>query len=129
MKKLLLSALTVISVTGCTTVKDYIPSFWDDNQSAAIINVLVSIDKLNCQLPHAPQVLPVRDQLKWFEFYSQAKGSKDVARLIEPMQKTVNDFYQRSVSDRPGSTAYCELKKRAMLMQGQAAAKAVLGRF
>ena len=34
MKKFLL-ALSFVSLTGCSTIVGFIPSFWDDNQSVA----------------------------------------------------------------------------------------------
>ena len=117
--------LTVI-VTGCTLI----PSFWDDNQSSVIVSVRQSVENIDCQQDHAPQVLRVQQQLRWFELYSDSKGSRqqDVLRLIRPMQETVDDFYNRSVS-RPGSTTYCELKKETMIEQAGIIARAVLGRF
>lgn len=125
MRKFLAAAFVSVTLAGCSAI----PSFWDDNQSAVIVNVLLAVDKLDCEQPHAPQAQVIKDQLRWFELYSVAKGTQDVQRLVAPMQATVDDFYKRSTSEQQGSTAYCELKKKAMTQQGQAAAKAVLGRF
>jgi len=123
-------AVVVLTLTlaGCSSLSFEIPSFWDDNQAARIIDVRKSVDDLDCAAAHAPQVKTIQNHLKWFELYSQSKGTPDVARLIQPMQATVNDFYKRSV-ENPGSTAYCELKKRVMITQGETVARAVLGRF
>ena len=120
--------LLTLALAGCSSLSFEIPSFWDDNQAARIIDVRKSINDLDCAAAHAPQVKTIQHHLKWFELYSQSKRTPDVARLVQPMQDTVNDFYRRSV-ENPGSPAYCELKKRVMITQGETVARAVLGRF
>ena len=125
--KLAVVVLT-LALAGCSSLTFEIPSFWDDNQAARIIDVRKSVDDLDCAAAHAPQVKTIQTHLKWFELYSQSKGTPDVARLIQPMQATVNDFYKRSV-ENPGIPAFCELKKRVMIIQGETVARAVLGRF
>lgn len=120
--------LLTLALAGCSSLPFEIPSFWDDNQAAKIIDVRKSIHDLDCAAAHAPQVKIIQHHLKWFELYSQSKRTPDVARLVQPMQDTVNDFYKRSV-ENPGSPAYCELKKRVMITQGETVARAVLGRF
>jgi hypothetical protein len=120
--------LLTLALAGCSSLPFEIPSFWDDNQAARIIDVRKSINDLDCAAAHAPQVKTIQHHLKWFELYSQSKRTPDVARLIQPMQATVDDFYRRSV-ENPGSPAYCELKKRVMITQGETVARAVLGRF
>jgi desulfoferrodoxin (superoxide reductase-like protein) len=126
--KLISAAIISLVLTGCSSLSLEIPSFWDDNQAARIIDVRKSVDDLDCAAAHAPQVKTIQHHLKWFELYSQSKRTPDVARLIQPMQATVDDFYKRSV-ENPGSAAYCELKKRVMITQGETVARAVLGRF
>jgi hypothetical protein len=122
--------LTIFSLTACTSLKTAIPSFNDTNQSAKIIDVSFAIDKLDCDKPHAAQVLVIKDNLRWFELYSQSNGfrNQDVLVIIKPMQDTVDDFYKRSV-EKQGSKGYCELKKNIMAAQARAASDAVLGRF
>lgn len=119
-----------LSLVGCTTVQSLIPSFWDDNQSKAIINVRQSIVQLNCEEPHAPQAKKIKDHIQWFDMYSESKGQRqqDVRKLIKPMQETVDDFYKRSL-EKEGTKTYCEIKKKVMITQSEKAASAVLGRF
>lgn len=130
MKKLIAITAVSLTLTGCSTVKGWIPSFWDDNQSAKIVDVRVSVDKLDCEKDQLAQVAKIRDDLKWFEMYSQSKGWRqaDVLRIISPMQETVEDMYKRS-QNQQGSKMYCELKKKVMQQQASRAAEAVLGRF
>ena len=125
-KSLLLTAAVLMS--GCVSLS--IPSFWDDNQSAAIVSVRQAIENINCEEPHAPQVLTVQQKLRWFELYSESKGNqqRDVLRLVQPMKETVDDFARRS-NERQGSKTYCELKKSTMVDQARTVSRAVLGRF
>jgi uncharacterized protein YceK len=119
-----------LSLTGCATVKSWIPSFSDPNQSARIIDVRQSVAQLDCKQAHAPQVKIIKDNLEWFQLYSESKGwrQQDVLKLVKPMQETVDDFYKRS-TDKQGSETYCEIKKKLMATQADKAASAVLGRF
>jgi cob(I)alamin adenosyltransferase len=125
-KSLLLTAAVLMS--GCVSLS--IPSFWDDNQSAAIVSVRQAIENINCEEPHAPQVLTVQQKLRWFELYSESKGNqqRDVLRLVQPMKETVDDFARRS-NEKQGSKTYCELKKSTMVDQARTVSRAVLGRF
>jgi hypothetical protein len=130
MKRILLIA-SVFMLSGCASVQNWIPSFWDDNQSASIINVRQKIDRLDCtSADRLPQVMAIYDQVRWFELYSDSKGwqQADVLRLTEPMRASITDFVRRS-QDSQGSAAYCEIKKKLLAKQAETAAKAVLGRF
>jgi hypothetical protein len=129
MKRLVALSLVVL-LTGCASVKSWVPSFSDPNQSARIIDVRQSVAHLDCKQPHAPQVKRIKDNLEWFDLYSNSKGwrQNDVLKLIKPMQETVDDFYKRS-TEKQGSETYCEIKKKVMATQADKAASAVLGRF
>lgn len=122
------TALTfAVLLTGCATVTDWLPSFWDDNQSHYIVSARLAVERIDCSSSQAEQVQRVRDQLRQFELYSQAKGSlqKDVLRVIEPMQSTVAEWTKRG----QGSKTYCELKKKLLIQQGERASKVILGRW
>ena len=131
MKKLLSVTIVAVFLSGCAGLSDVIPSFWDDNQSARIVDMYVKSTNLNCKQPHLPQVKSMKDDLQWFELYSKSKGwlQRDVIKLIAPMQKTVNDFYKRSSGEKQGSEAYCKIKKKLLIKQSKDSAKAVLGRY
>jgi flagellar basal body L-ring protein FlgH len=129
MKKLLLISL-LVTLSGCSTIKSWVPSFSDPNQSARIVDVRQSVAQLDCKQEHAPQVKRIKDNLQWFQLYSESKGwrQNDVLQLIKPMQESVDDFYKRSL-DKQGSETYCEIKKKLLTTQSTKAAEAVLGRF
>lgn len=125
-----LIAVALVSLTGCASIKEMIPSFSDSNQSARIIDVRQSVVQLDCKQPHALQVKRIKDNLEWFQLYSESKGwrQQDVIKLIKPIQDTVDDFYKRSI-DKQGTESYCEIKKKIMTSQTEKAASAILGRF
>ena len=129
MKRLLATAILSFGLTGCA-LHTVLPSFWDDNQSVAIIDVRQGVEQLDCAQPHAVQVKVIKDRLEWFDLYSESKGmmQNDVRALIAPMKETVDDFYKRS-TEKEGSKAYCEAKKKIMRTQASKAAEGVLGRF
>ncbi len=129
MKKLLLLPLFVM-LTACSSLQSYIPSFWDDNQSARIVDVQLDVDAIDCGQPQRAQVAQLRRDLRWFELYSGSKGARqtDVLKLIKPMQDTVEDWWKR-VDAGQENPVYCQLKKRVLVEQSSRAAKAVLGRF
>ena len=122
--------LLVVLLTGCSTVKSWVPSFWDDNQSHHIIDVRLAVEQLDCNQPHLPQVQKIYNDLRWFELYSDSKGwqQADVLRLTEPMKDSLLDFIKRS-QDGQGSQGYCEIKKKLLTKQAEITARAVLGRF
>ena len=130
MKKLIAILAISLSITGCASIQSMIPSFWDDNQSRAIVDVRQSVVQLDCEKEHAPQVKRIKDNLQWFQLYSDSKGKRqqDVLKLVAPMQETVDDFYKRS-TEKQGTKTYCEIKKKVMILQSDKAASAVLGRF
>jgi hypothetical protein len=130
MIKLLFTSMVVISLTGCASIKEMVPSFSDVNQSSKIIDVRQSVAQLNCKESHAPQVKVIKDNLQWFVMYSESKGwrQNDVIKLVKPIQDTVDDFYKRSI-DKQGTESYCEIKKKIMTTQTDKAASAILGRF
>tara|TARA_B110000503_G_C7057025_1_gene374918 strand:- start:507 stop:896 length:390 start_codon:yes stop_codon:yes gene_type:complete len=128
-KKTLAVIFLAFGLQGCA-LHNIIPSFWDDNQSAAVIDIRLAVNQLNCLQPQAPQVKRIKDKLEWFDLYSESKGMQqnDVRALTKPMQDTVDDFYKRSV-EKEGSKAYCESKKKILQIQSSKAAEGILGRW
>jgi hypothetical protein len=125
--KIIASVILTVLLSGCTTLQSWVPSFWDDNQSAYIITARLSAERINCLEPQLTQVQVLAEDLRRFELYSEAKGSlqRDVLRVIEPMQSTVKEWQTR----KEGSRAYCEIKKKLLLQQAERASKVILGRW
>lgn len=129
MKKAIVPLALAVSLTACS-MSDVLPSFWDDNQSYKITDVYQKTVRLDCKKPHLPQISAIRDDLLWFQLYSESKGmlQQDVIKLVAPMQKTVEDFYTRSM-EKEGSPTYCEAKKKILITQAKKSASAVMWRF
>jgi len=129
MKRILLIA-AVVALSGCSTIQSWIPSFWDDNQSAKITDVRLTVDRIDCSKDQLAQASQLRDQLRWFELYSQSKGTlqQDVLKLIKPIQLTTEDWYKRS-SEGQGSVGYCGIKKKILEQQTSRAATGIMGRW
>ena len=129
--KTIITILLAVSITGCSSIARVVPSFWDDNQSARIIDVRFNIERMDCNSEGIrSQVSTLRDNLLWFELYSESKGvrQQDVIKVVHPIRETVEDMYKR-YSKGEASTTYCEIKVRILKSQSQKAAEAVLGRF
>ena len=119
--------LSLALLSGCSTVKSWIPSFWDDNQSNYIVDARLSAERINCDQLQSPQVLMLQTDLRKFELYSESKGflQKDVLRVVQPIKVTVDEWVQRG----EGSKGYCAIKKKLLVEQTTRAASVVLGRF
>lgn len=127
--RIIISFILALALTGCASISSVVPSFWDDNQSARIIDVRLAVERVDCANA-LPGVTRVRDDLEWFRLYSVSKGvlQKDVLAVITPMQETAEDWYKRTVGGT-SSKVYCELKKSVMQQQSARAASSVLGRW
>ena len=127
--RIITSFILALALTGCASISSVIPSFWDDNQSARIVDVRLAVERVDCANA-LPGVSRVRDDIEWFKLYSTSKGAlqKDVLKVIAPMQETAEDWYKRTVGGTASKT-YCELKKSVMQQQAARAASAVLGRW
>ena len=129
MNKLII-ILSMVMLTGCSTVISWIPSFNDVNQSQKIVDVRMAVDSLDCARAQHPQALVIARELRWFELYSESAGTRnqDVIRVIKPMQATVEEFVVRT-KQQDASRVYCDLKKQALQQQAARAAGVILGRF
>lgn len=123
-------ALTLQGCMAIGALKDYIPSFWDDNQSAKIIDIRQMTYSIDCEQSQLFQAKTISNHIEWFQLYSESKGwrQNDVLKIVAPMKETVDDWVKRS-REKEGSKTYCELKKRTLKSQADRAAEAVLGRF
>ena len=128
--KRLIVLLAVVTLTACSTVQSWIPSFNDPNQSARIIDVRSDVERIDCSQPQLAQALQIQRDLQWFHLYSESSGFRhnDVLRLIAPMEEAVKVWVDRSSKEQP-SKIYCEIKRNILREQAKTAARAVIGRF
>lgn len=123
-------ALFMVIATGCTSVQKMVPSFWDDNQSKSIINVRMQIEQIDCSANQLTQIVPISNEIRWFQLYSESKGLRqhDVLSIVEPMKETVDAWIEHE-HVKPNNEIFCTLKKEILTDQSSIAASAILGRF
>jgi len=125
MKKLI-AVFAFLSLTGCSSLLDYIPSRWDVNQAKVTTDLRQSTHNFDCKGDQQAQLKLVAEQIQWFDLYAESKGTKDVAKLTATMKGTVKEFQDRP---QPVSALYCDLKRKLMIQQADIIAKTVQGRF
>ena len=127
MKKLLI-VLAFLSLTGCASIMEYIPSGWDANQAKVITDIQLEVRHFDCKADLAPQVNKLAQDVEWFNIYAKTKPTRDIAKLTGTITDTVKELQDR-VAKGPVSPLYCDLKKKIIQQQADILAKSVQGRF
>ena len=127
MKRLLL-ILALVSLTGCASVMEYIPSSWDVNQAKVITDIQQQSRNFDCKADLAPQIKRLSQDVEWFDIYAKTKPTRDIAKLTGTITDTVKELQER-VAKGPVSPLYCDLKKKIIQQQADILAKSVQGRF
>jgi hypothetical protein len=122
----LASLLLVLTLSGCASVIDMIPSRWDVNQAKVTTDLRQATHNFDCKADQRAQLKIIAEQVQWFELYSESKGTKDVAQLGKTLQATVKEFQDRP---QPVSPIYCDIKRKLMIQQADIIAKTTQGRF
>lgn len=119
--------LSVLLLSGCATVQEWIPSFWDPNQSARIVDIRLDVMGIDCSQPQMAQLKPLQRDLLWFKEYSTSKGMTqgDVLRVVAPIDVIVTEWAERGEA----SKGYCTIKKKLLLEQTERASKVIQGRW
>ena len=123
-----IAILAVVVLAGCSSLKDYIPSRWDVNQSKSVTDIQQTTRNFDCKGDIAFQAVQLGQQVEWLDIYSQTKGTRDVAKITGNMNDTVKELKERS-SKGPVSPLYCDIKKKLMIQQADMIAHTVQGRF
>ncbi len=127
MKHLVLAlALTVL--TGCSTIKDYIPVKWDSNQSSSITSIQMTTRNFDCKGDIAAQAKTLQQQVEWLKLYSESKPTRDVIAPIRLMNDSVKELVDRT-SKGSVSIMYCEMKKKIVIKQADIVAHTIHGRL
>ena len=124
----LIVALSLVALTGCSSVKEWIPVRWDANQSQSITTIQQTTRNFDCKGDIAQQAKELSNKIQWFTIYSESKPTRDVIGPIGHMNDTVKELVDRS-SKGPVSPMYCEIKKKVMTQQADMVAHTVQGRF
>ena len=125
----LITFIGAILLTGCATVTDMIPSFWDDNEAKAAVDIKYTAQKINCQDNYQFMVYDLQDNIEWLIAYAESKGSKDLIRLTKPLQNTTDAFVKKVEAEKDVSLVYCELKRKIIVNQANTLSNAALGRY
>ena len=127
MKKILV-VLAFLSLTGCASIMEMIPSGWDANQAKMITDIQLEVRHFDCRADLAPQVNKLARDVEWFDIYAKTKPTRDIARLTGTITDTVNELKER-VAKGPVSPLYCDLKRKIIIQQTEILARSVQGRF
>jgi len=127
MKKLLLIA-AFLSLSGCASIMEYIPSGWDVNQAKSITDIQLQAKHFDCKADLKPQVDQLSRDVEWFDIYAKTKPTRDISKLTGTITSTVKELQER-VAKGPVSPLYCDLKKKIIQQQADILAKSVQGRF
>lgn len=125
--KYIITLLMALSISGCATITNLIPSFWDDNQAKVAVDIKYGIGNINCKSDHLLIALILED-VNWFISYSESKGTNDVIKIITPLKSTLVSLDEK-VKNNTVTPTYCELKKKILITQSDKFAKVVLGRY
>lgn len=117
-----------ISLSGCSSLLDYIPSRWDVNQAKSITDIQQLAKRFDCKGDQVAQINSLDQNIEWFVIYSQTKPTKDISKLTDTLQKTVAEYKERAVKG-PVSPLYCDLKRKIIIQQTEILAGSVQGRF
>ena len=128
MKKLLLTSVVVLSLSGCASIMEMIPSRWDVNQAKVITDIQLEVRHFDCKADLLPQINKLAMNVVWFTIYANTKPTRDIAKLTDTITTTVKELQDR-VKAGPVSPLYCDLKKKIIQQQTDILAGSVQGRF
>jgi PBP1b-binding outer membrane lipoprotein LpoB len=127
MKKLI-AVVAFLSLTGCASIMDMIPSRWDANQSRMITDIQLEVRHFDCKADLKPQVDQLARDVERFDIYATTKPTRDIAKLTGTITDTVKELQDR-VDKGTVSPMYCDLKKKIIQQQADILAGSVQGRF
>ena len=126
--KRLIAIIAFLSLTGCASIMEMIPSGWDVNQAKVITDIQQQVKHFDCKADLASQVNKLAQDVEWFDIYANTKPTRDISRLTGTITDTVKELQDR-VAKGPVSPLYCDLKKKIIQQQTDIIAKSVQGRF
>ena len=120
-----IALLLTLSLSACNLTEE-IPSFYDDNESKAVVDLALEVRSLNCDSQLVKHhVNKISRDLDWLITYTELKGTDDVYTVLMVVEGTLEGMKSRKTI----STPYCELKKKNLITQTDAVAKAVFRRY
>jgi hypothetical protein len=126
--KRLLTVVAFLSLTGCASVMELIPSRWDANQAKVMTDIQQQARRFDCKGDQVAQINALEQNIEWFDIYAKTKPTRDIAKLTGTLTTTVKE-YQDRLKTGPVSPLYCDLKKKIIQQQTEILAGSVQGRF
>ena len=127
MKKLI-AVVAFLSLTGCASIMEMIPSRWDVNQAKSITDIQQQAIRFDCKGDQVVQINSLDQNIEWFVIYSKTKPTRDITKLTDTIQTTVSEYKER-LKTGPVSPLYCDLKRKIIIQQTEILAGSVQGRF
>ena len=124
--KSLVSMTLLLLLSGCSIIDEHLPSFWDDNESKKIIDIYISVKKIDCNGHFVMnRVNNVKNDVNWLLSYSTIKGSNDVVEMVSKFDTTLDGI----LSKKSISVSYCKVKKDLMKKQVRRIASGMMERY
>ena len=122
MKQLLMCLVLAGSLAGCAGT---IPSTYDPNESQGIINILHTVEKLDCKDTEYAEYSSgeIKEMIQWLHLYSEMKGNEDILLSIHTIQVTASGLKKGM------STGFCKIKKQLLITQIESTAQAIMSRY
>jgi hypothetical protein len=126
--KRLIAVVAFLSLTGCASIMEMIPSRWDVNQAKVITDIQVQVNHFDCKGDQNSQLAALAINVEWFDIYAKTKPTRDIAKLTGTLVTTVKE-YQDRLKQGPVSPLYCDLKTKIIKQQTEILTGSVQGRF
>ena len=122
MKQLLMCLVLAGSLAGCAGT---IPSTYDPNESQGIINILHTVEKLDCKDTEYAEYSSgeIKEMIQWLHLYSEMKGTVDLLLSIHTIKVTASGLKKGM------STGFCRIKKQLLITQIESTAQAIMSRY
>ena len=127
MKKII-AVVVFLSLTGCASIMEMIPSRWDVNQAKVITDIQVQVNHFDCKGDQGSQLAALAINVEWFDIYAKTKPTRDISKLTSTLTTTVKE-YQERLKSGPVSPLYCDLKVKIIKQQTEILTGSVQGRF
>jgi hypothetical protein len=110
------------SLAGCAGT---IPSTYDPNESQGIINILHTVEKLDCKDTEYAEYSSgeIKEMIQWLHLYSEMKGNEDILLSIHTIKVTASGLKKGM------STGFCRIKKQLLITQIESTAQAIMSRY
>lgn len=124
----LIAVVAFLTLTGCASIIEKIPSRWDVNQAKVITDIQLQVNHFDCKGDQVAQVNALALNVEWFDIYAKTKPTRDIAKLTGVMTDTVKEYKDR-LAKGPVSPLYCDLKVKIIKQQTEILTGSVQGRF